>query len=170
MRRTITISLAAVLGAAAFAPAAGAYATRVNVPGLFAKQVDAASARGVPVRLPSTLVLDVPRAFRQGGVVPRGYAFSIAGMRNCGSANACTVARLSAERGGPMFGTQRVRLRNGIVGRYQPLSCGASCADPTIMWRQDGYTYAISATLGRTKYHRYRLMVAANQAIVAGPR
>ncbi len=170
MRRSRLLILASVAGSLAAAPVAHGQATTVRVPNLFAKQISAISARGIPVRVPSVLVVGVRRAYRQGGLIRGGYALSIAGTPRCGSANACTVATLSAERDRQPYGTQRVRLRNGVVGRYTPMSCGASCADPTIEWRQDGYTSSISAALGRTSYHRYRLMVAANQAIVAGPR
>lgn len=168
MRRTPTIAAAIVV--TTLAAASSATATTVRVPSLFAKQVDAISARGIPVRLPSTLVVDVPRVYRQGGLISGGYALSIAAVPGCGSANACTVATLSAERGRQPSGTQRVALRGGVIGRYRPMSCGASCADPTIEWRQDGYTYSIAASLGAPKDQRYRLMAAANQAIVAGPR
>jgi len=74
-----------------------------------------------------------------------------------------------AERGGRPFGRSAVRLARGVVGRYQPLSCGASCAAPSISFKLDGvtYSYSVEDPAGRPKA---ALIAMADQAIRYGPR
>ena len=53
----------------------------------------------------------------------------------------------------------------GRKGRYIPLSCGASCSPPSVVWKERGVVYEIS-----TDATRAQLVRMANSAIRTGPR
>jgi hypothetical protein len=125
---------------------------------------------GVPVRVPDTLPLDVAAdgLFATGQGRRKGYEFALAGAADCGGANACTFGYLSARKGGRLGARPNVTLTRGIRGVFQPLSCGASCSPPSIIWRQGGVLYDIQLkAVPGTKRQFIRL---ANSAISAGPR
>jgi hypothetical protein len=56
------------------------------------------------------------------------------------------------------------------VGRFTPLSCGASCSPPRIEWSERGATYGIQANVGTQRTERRILVRMANSAIRTGPR
>ncbi len=127
----------------------------------------------VPIRLPAKLNLDYSRAaYGDGGRTARGYDFTIAATADCGNATACFLASFTGEEGGSYAFRRRVRLARGIVGRYKPLTCGASCSPPTIEWKQGGFLYRLQAKLavsGRAR-QRAAMVRAANSAIRSRPR
>ena len=61
-------------------------------------------------------------------------------------------------------------LAKGRQGRYQPLSCGASCSPPSISWKERGVTYTIQAKVVGKQTDRALLVKMANEAIRQGPR
>ena len=91
-------------------------------------------------------------------------------MRGCGGATACFIASFSGKRGGTPSGPQRIELARGRVGRFKPLSCGGSCAPPTIEWKERGATFRIEAKVGTEATERRVLKRMANSAIRKGPR
>ena len=96
---------------------------------------------------------------------PRRWGLQVGAVENCGGATACFIASFSARERGRPFGPRRVELARGRVGRFKPLTCGASCAPPTIEWRERGATYRIEA-----KFRGRQVIRMANSAIRNGPR
>ena len=164
MRRTLTLAL---LLLAALAPAAGGATTRsIDIPKLFAKQLDRAGARtDVPVLLPSTMRSDFARHFPGGRSGADGWRFDIGAVRDCRRATACFVAEFRAVRGARPGGGHRIDLPRGRSGRYHPLSCGASCSPASIEWRERGALYSIQAKVAKRE-----LVRMASSAIRNGPR
>jgi hypothetical protein len=169
MRRLM--SLAALLLAVLAAPAWAARTYRIDVPRTLAGPLaEAKSQTDVPILLPSRYIAERRRLFGAGGGEPGAYGFSLAAVRRCGGANACTVASFTAERGGELTFTREVTLANGITGRFKGLTCGASCSSPLVEWLQDGVLYTIQADAGTRRTERRRLVALANSAIRNGPR
>jgi hypothetical protein len=102
--------------------------------------------------------------------VGRHYDLEIGAVRNCGGANACFVAAFTAEPGRTVFG-RRVTVRGAAKAGFTPLSCGASCSPPQLVFVVHGVRYTIQANLKKTaKGDRATLIGAAEAAITAGPR
>jgi hypothetical protein len=142
-----------------------------DIPAAFAGVLPGVKAKTkVPVLLPDRMPFDDVELFASGAGRKRSWELSLAGAPDCGGANACFVASFSARKGGRPFGSRKVRLRGGRSGRFQPLSCGASCSPPSISWRQHRAVYAIQAKVGTKKTERRILVRMANQAIRAGSR
>jgi hypothetical protein len=150
---------------------AAAFATVALLPGLLTPTVDQVKTETpLPLRVPSSVPSDYEALYPYGGGREREYALGLSAAPDCGGAGACFVAAFSAHRGGKPHGPRKATLARGIRGRYKPLSCGASCAPPTIEWKQRGVVYRIEANVG-TKHTERRLMVRmANEAIRQGPR
>jgi hypothetical protein len=166
------LPLAAAL-AALLVVAAPAAAREIDhdIPAAFAGVLPGVKAKTkVPVLLPDRMPFDDMELFAGGSGRKRSWELSLAGAPDCGGANACFVASFTAQRGGRPFGTRKVRLRGGRTGRFQPLSCGASCAPPSISWRQHRAVYSIQAKIGTKRTERRILVRMANQAIRAGRR
>ncbi len=147
--------------------AAALQATAVDLPKLFAKQVDRAKERTtVPVLLPQRLSSDFERHFPEGRSNAGGWRFDIGAVRGCHAATACFIAQFRGIAGARPGGRRTVRLANGRTGYYHPSRCGASCAPPRIEWRERRSLYVIEAKVaGRTP-----LVRMANSAIRNGPR
>ena len=143
----------------------------VDVPKAFATVLPDVKAKTVvPILLPDTMPYDAVQLFADGGARARRWSLSLASVEDCGNATACFVAQFSARRGAKPYGRRKVRLRGGRTGYYQPLSCGASCAPPSISWRQHGAAYVFQANVGTKRTERRILIRMANQAIRAGRR
>jgi hypothetical protein len=174
MRRRLTWTAAALLGAAVLAlpaaPAASA-ATRPTLPSLFARQIAAIdrAPHAIPVLLPRSMPLDATRMFASGGTQRSGYDLEIGAVRHCGGANARFVAAFTAAKGGKVFG-KRVTVRGATRAGFLPLSCGASCSPPQIDFLWQGVLYTIQANLKTKQTDRAALIAAAQSAISAGPR
>jgi hypothetical protein len=171
MRRPLLLVLLLALVAAAPATAARTY--RVDVPAALAKQTAAVERRSaIPVLLPSRLISEKRRLYGGGGrdATEAGYRLRLDARRGCGGANACNVAFFSAARGEEPTNEIAVKLPRGITGYFRPLACGASCADPSIEWVQDGVLYEIQAAAGTARTEKRRLTDLARSAIRNGPR
>jgi hypothetical protein len=152
--------LALALSAALAAPA-------VDLPQLFADDLERIGPRTeVPILLPQSMPGDLDEYFPTGHGRERRWGLEMAGAPNCGGATACFIASFDGKRGGKLFGRQPVTLARGRTGRFQPLSCGASCTPPSISWRERGATYRIMAKVPG----RRALVRMANSAIRHGPR
>ena len=173
MRPVPRMALAAATLAAVVLPAhtAAAAPVDVDVPAAFAEVLPAVKARTVvPVLLPDRMPYEDGPLYAEGAGRSRAWRLNLAAAPDCGNATACFVAQFSARRGARPYGRRKVRLRGGRTGFYQPLSCGASCAPPSISWRQHGAAYVIQANVGTRRTERRILVRMANQAIRAGRR
>jgi hypothetical protein len=146
-------------------------AGNVDLPELFADQLPKVRDRtDVPILIPQSMPDEYEEYHPTGFGRPRRWGLQIGAVENCGGATACFVASFSGVRGGKPFGPQKIRLARGRVGRYKPLTCGASCSPPSIEWRERGATYSIQANVGRKKTQRRIFTRMANSAIRNGSR
>jgi hypothetical protein len=144
----------------------------VDLPAAFGDVLPRVARRtSVPVLLPATMPTDQPKVYASGDGRRGSWTLTLASRPSCG-ADACFVASFGATRakGARPFGPVRVRLPGGRHGRFQPLSCGASCAPPQISWRQHGATYSIQAAVGTRRTERRILVRMASSAIWHGAR
>ncbi|MEA2134613.1 MAG: hypothetical protein QOC68_2522 [Solirubrobacteraceae bacterium] len=142
-----------------------------DVPDLVAKPLIAVNkATKLDVLLPSRMTTHLKRLYSAGSGRERSYDFEIGAVRNCHSATACFVASFRARAGAKPSNPSKVKLRGGRRGYFRPLSCGASCAAPSLEWVQDGVLYTIEAKLGTKRTERKILVRLANSAIAKGPR
>jgi hypothetical protein len=158
-----------ILGLLVVVPAAAA---PTALPGLFAGQIHAinAAAKAPPVLVPRAMPLDAKHLYPSGGPSGERYDLEIGAVRNCGGANACFVADFTAAPGRTVFG-KRVTVTGATKAGFTPLSCGASCSPPQIVFIVHGIRYTIQANLRKTaKGDRATLIGAAELAISAGPR
>jgi hypothetical protein len=157
---------------ALLAPATASAATYTyEVPELVEKPLIAVKkATNIPVLLPSFLRTEHRRLFSEGTGRARRYEFDIGAVRNCGTATACHVASFRARRGAKRSNTRKVDLIRGRTGYFRPLRCGASCAAPSLEWRQGGVLYTIEGKLGTKRTDRRILRRLANSAIRNGAR
>jgi hypothetical protein len=156
----------------ALVAAASAVASPKPLPALFAKQVRAidAAATAPAVLLPRSLPLDATHLYPSGGPAGRHYDLEIGALKSCHGADACFVAAFSATPGRSVFG-RRVTVSGATRAGFTPLSCGASCSPPQIVFIVRGIRYTIQANLKKTaKGDRSTLISAAESAISAGPR
>ena len=150
---------------------AGAGAATITLPTLLTKQIHAiaADAKAPPVLLPRALALDAKHLYPSGGPSGKRYDIEIGAVKNCSGADACFVADFIAGPGTTVFG-QRVTVTGATKAAFHPLSCGASCSPPQIMFIVHGVRYTIQANLKTAKGDRAALIAAAASAIAAGPR
>ena len=131
---------------------------------------DVKAKTSIPILLPDKMPSDFDALYPSGFGSRREYSIGLGAVKDCGGATACFVADFSGRKGGKPFGRGKVTLTGGRHGRYQPLSCGASCSPPSISWKQGGATYSIQANVGTQKTSRRILVKMANEAIKHGPR
>jgi hypothetical protein len=151
--------------------AALAAAPSVDLPALFADELPRVKDRtSVPVLLPQTMPDEFDAYFPTGFGRERRWGLQLGAVKGCGGATACFIATFSGREGGTPLGQRRVKLARGRVGRFKPLSCGASCSPPAIAWKERGATYSIQAKVATaaTELRVFRRM--ANSAIRNGPR
>ena len=146
-------------------------APTVDLPELFADELPRIKARtSVPVLLPQTMPDEFDRYFPSGFGRERRWGLQLGAVKGCGGATACFIATFSGRKGGTPFGHRRVQLARGRVGRFKPLSCGASCSPPSIEWKERGATFSIQAKVGTQDTERRILTRMANSAIRNGLR
>src|SRR5512144_2620790 len=122
MRRRLVPLLALIIAGIAV-PAAAAPTHDVDVPALLADPIAQVKARSaVPIRLPESMPTEEAQLFGSGTGHKRSWALGLDAIADCGGANACFVASFTGQRGGRPFGTRRVKLTGGRVGRFTPLS------------------------------------------------
>ena len=142
-------------------------APQVAVPPLFEDELPSVKDKTeIAVLLPQRMPNLFDEYFPEASARRRSYDLDLGAAPGCGSATACFVATFTGRKGGQPSGPQRVELARGRIGRFQPLSCGASCSPPSISWRERGATYDIQAKVGG----RRALVRMANSAIRHGPR
>ena len=153
-------------------PATASAATYLyDVPDLVDRPLAAVKkAATIDVLLPSQFTSDLPKLYSEGRGRGGSYRFEIGAVRHCGGANACFIASFRAKRGGKPTNTRKVDLKRGRQGYFEPLSCGASCAPPSIEWVDDGVLYTIEGKFGTKKTERRVFTRLANSAIQKGPR
>jgi hypothetical protein len=150
---------------------AAALAAIALLPGLLTDTVNEVKPQTpLPILLPDNFYSDFDPLYPYGGGSEKEYDIGVAAAPDCGGANACFAAGFRAEKGGRPFGRGKVTLAKGRQGRYQPLSCGASCSPPSIAWKERGVTYSIQAKVVGKQTDRQLLVKMANEAIRQGPR
>ena len=162
--------IAAALAALIAAPA---QARSTNIPdALGAKLGTLTASTPLDVLLPETLALDYGgKIFASVSGGPKRWEAGFAGAKNCGGANACTLGYVIARKGAKHYNQHPVKLRDGVAGFFQPTSCGASCAPPSIEFKVAGVLYEIQAKVAQKgKTERQLLVAAANSALAHGPR
>jgi hypothetical protein len=139
---------------------------------LFATELPQVKAKTqLAILLPDAMPTVPERLYPSAYGKRREYGFAVGAAPDCGGATACFVADFSAMKGGRPFGRGTAKLIKGRHGRYQPLSCGASCSPPSISWHERGATYSIQANVGDEQRSARRILVRmANEAIAHGPR
>jgi hypothetical protein len=67
---------------------------------------------------------------------------------------------------------RRIRLANGIVAHFSPVSCGGSCAPANLWWVQNGVEYQIQIKFGSAekKEVQERLLVETANSCVPAPK
>jgi hypothetical protein len=166
MRRLVLLT--ALLGLLAAAPAMAS----ATLPGLLSTQIQKINAapKAPPVLLPRSMPLDGKHLYPNGAAAGASYDIEIGAVKNCHDADACFIAEFSAARGGKVSG-KRVTVTGASSAGFFPLSCGASCSPPQIMFIVHGVRYAIQANLKPSgSSDRAVLIAAAEAAIAAGPR
>jgi hypothetical protein len=150
---------------------AAAFAAIALLPGLLTDTVTEVKPQTpLPILLPDNFYSDFDPLYPSGIGGKRSYSIGLAAAPDCGGATACFAADFSAQKGGTPFGRGKVTLARGRHGRYQPLSCGASCSPPSISWKERGVTYSIQAKVVGRQSDRQLLVKMANEAIRRGPR
>jgi hypothetical protein len=109
------------------------------------------------------------RTYPASTATENSYQLELSAVRGCHFANACFIASFDAERGGKFSFKRKVKLTHGIVGRWQPIQCGASCAPAFIQWKEFGVLYTIEDKAVGENQKRW-LQKLANSAIRNGPR
>jgi hypothetical protein len=143
----------------------------VDVPATLAPVLPAVEARTeLTVLLPASMPSERRTLYPSADAGRRRYSLELSDIPDCGSATACFEADFRASAKGRPFGRRAVQLAKGLSGRFQPLSCGASCSPPSISWRERGALYTIQANVGTRRTERRILVRMANSAIRAGAR
>src|SRR5215218_3470355 len=143
----------------------------VDLPALFDGELDRIAPKtDVPILLPQRMPDEFEEYFPTGFGRKRSWGLQLGAAKGCGGATACFIASFSGREGGRPFGARWVTLAGGRVGRFKPMSCGASCSPPSISWKQHGATYSIQAKVATeaTEVRVFKRM--ANSAIRNGPR
>lgn len=170
------IALASALAAGLLATAGTATAitpaTKVTMTKVFKTVLPKVQDRaGVPIRIPRTIFLSSSsKLYATGHGDTNSYSLELAFAPNCGNATACFAADFLAVRGGPLLSGQTVALTKGISGRFRPTSCGASCAPPSIVWRQNGVVYTLQVPGGGTNQAEREALTSYANAAIKAPR
>jgi hypothetical protein len=136
------------------------------------KQIARIAARSpLPIYLPNAITIGGRnmRAYATGGTTRNGWDIEFAYVPNCGGANACAMASFTAIKRRRLWEPANVTLARGIRGRFNRISCGASCGPAQISFVIDGvlYEFDVKDPAGR---QRTAMVALANQAITYGPR
>jgi hypothetical protein len=174
IRRPIAILIAVVALVAVAIPALAASppSGKVTVPKKFKKQIKKVKAKtGLPVLVPQKIWVPVKpsKSYPSQFTTSDSYTLVLGAARGCNGANACFLAQFTGQLGGAYSFKRKVQLSHGIVGRWRPVSCGASCAPAFIQWKEFGVLYEIQdKAVG--KHEKRWMQKLANSAIQHGPR
>jgi hypothetical protein len=113
---------------------------------------------------------DFDRHVATGRARPGRWRFQIGAVPGCRGASACFIAEFRARRRARPRNDRTLKLIRGRTGYYAPLRCGASCAPPSIEWRDHRVLYTIEAKVGTRRTERRLLVRMANSAIRHGAR
>ena len=164
-----TLLIAAAV--AAIAPAAAQAKVR-DLPAILGSKLGKlTAATPLPVLLPQSLPFDYGgKVYGSVSGGAKQWTASFGGAPNC-SANACFLASMTGHKGGKPSGKSMVMLRGGVTGYFTPLSCGGSCAPPSLEFKQSGVLYDLQARVAQKgKTDKQLLTAAANSALAHGPR
>jgi hypothetical protein len=121
--------------AGVFAPSLPALQHTVRIPVL------------LPSRLPSVLRAPSVSSVRVTTAVADSYSVELRYKGLEGDAGFAALFAGSRKYVGEIPGSKHVRLENGTLGQFRPVSCGGSCAPAALWWRHDGVVYLISIRL-----------------------
>jgi hypothetical protein len=173
IRRLTTVLIAVIALVAVAVPAFAASSRKVDVPHKFRKLIPKVKEKsGLPVLLPQKIWAAGVRSshvFPAGSATEHGFFLELDFAKGCQGANACFLASFSGERGAKFSFKRKVKLTHGIVGRWQPQQCGASCAPVFIQWKEFGVLYEIEDKAVGNHEKRW-MQKLANSAIRNGPR
>jgi hypothetical protein len=142
-------------------------AAGVDLPTLLERPLREVKAKTtLTVLLPQKLPDRFDAYFPGGSARTNRWELEIGAAKDCNGANVCFVARFAGRRRGKPAGRIELDLARGRIGRFTPLSCGASCSSPAIEWRERGAVYTIQAKVPG----RRALVRMANSAIRHGRR
>lgn len=173
--RPLLLAAGASLALSAAAPAVAA--TPV-APALKTTLTKLKAKTKLPVLLPSTFPVSPygKRPFYPRIVTDaKSWSVDMGLVPDCNGANVCSAGYLGATKTPKLpssaDGRYKVKL-HGVTGRYQPLSCGASCSPPAITFRSAGVnvTYQLKLDHKKGETDRSLLTRLANEALDAGPR
>jgi hypothetical protein len=173
IRRLATVLIAVIAVVAVAVPAlAASHPRKVDLPHKFRKHIPKVKEKsGLPVLLPQKLYTGDPpsKSYPASIVNESSYSLELDAARGCHFANACFIASFDAERGGKFSFKRKVKLTHGLVGRWQPIQCGASCAPAFIQWKEFGVLFTIENKRPGNHVKRW-MQKLANSAIRNGPR
>jgi hypothetical protein len=173
IRRLIAVLIAVIAATAVAVPALAASSRKVDVPHKFRKLTPKVKEKsGLPVLLPQKIWaagFGPGHVYPSGSATEHGYFLELDFAKGCQGANACFFSSFSGERGGKFSFKRKVKLSHGIVGRWQPIRCGASCAPAFIQWKEFGVLYEIEDKVVGKNEKRW-MQKLANSAIRSGPR
>jgi hypothetical protein len=170
------VSLAACAAAAALAlpGAAQARVRTVEPVRAFAKQVAGIRRHTrLAVLLPDRARVEVPAGHgieAKWAANRTSWSLALGIGPRCGGANACFVGQFVATQGGRLTFRSRVRLHGGVIGRYKPSTCGASCSPPEIQWKVRDVLYDVQFRAAGPGSDKQKLVTLADSALAAGPR
>ena len=101
----------------------------------------------MPIMLPSELpaVLQDPEIkLARGLLTADGYGIELRYDDTTGDAgSAAWFAGSTRLRRSDFAEDRHLRLANGVVGFFSPVSCGGSCSGPNLWWEENGVMYSI---------------------------
>lgn len=105
---------------------------------------------GIPVLLPRTLSADAPsKVYAHVDTVRNGaYTVQLDYTADCDGADACTIGTMEGGVTDPVSGKKSVTLRNGVLAKFTPYGCGASCGASVLMFQYKGTTYRLGLKAG----------------------
>lgn len=103
----------------------------------------------IPVLVPSVFRSeDSGKAYAEiADVTPEAYTVRFSNAFPCG-AMACSIGSIEGGVTDAVTGDKNLRLKNGIVAKYTPFTCGADCSDAILMFRYRGVTYSLALHAG----------------------
>jgi hypothetical protein len=126
----------------------------------------------IPIMLPSKLPMVIRETeimLAYGEITADGYSVSLYYSELGSDATFAAYFAGSKQRLGPLGNTRPVELRNGLMGRFRPVSCGGSCAPANLWWEQNGITYQIqikfASTTDQTQQQKI-LVETANSSVL----
>jgi len=125
----------------------------------------------IPILLPSRLpdaISEKDIKLADGNASAEGYGISLYYSEE--GNNATFAARFLAFREviRDLPNIRRVKLANGTVGMFRPVSCGGSCAPANLWWEQSGVMYQIQIRLSSTtnEKEQERVLVESANSVV----